>query len=527
MHGRSVPSQAADRAVEPGFSVSTLTRKPGSGSLATARFGGRSQPGITPRRGWLVRRALLAADVCGLILAFVTTELLLGSPDGSGSFQQLAAIGEVAIFALTLPLWILLAKLYGLYDRDEERPAHTTVDDLSGVVHLTTIGLWSVTVGAWLTHLIAPDFAKLVFFWILAVTFIVLARCVARATVRRTAAYRQRTLIVGADRSARLLTEKLSRHPESGIDVIACLSEQPNDRLDGIPVVGAPEDLLSIVSELDIERVIFARLDEAEVSTIIRPLRSTDVQVDMVVCPLEAVAPDTRVHMLDGIPILGVSSARLSHSSVVLKRTMDIALSGIALVLLSPVLAVIALLIKLDSRGPVLYRHDRIGRDRQPFRLLKFRTMQAEYCRGNGYGGEEAEQEFARLMDDPARRQEFESSYKLLKDPRVTRIGTFLRRTSLDELPQLFNVLRGDLSLVGPRPIVAAEVGRYGSDAAAVLSLRPGVTGYWQVSGRSDTSYAERIRLDTAYASNWSLQLDLSILLHTVRVLFLSRPGAY
>ena len=391
MSGRPVPSEAADRAVEPAFSVSTLTREPGSGSPPTGMWGGRSQPGITPRRGWLVRRALLVADVCGLILAFAATELLLGSPDGSGSFQQLTAIGEVAIFCLTLPLWILLAKLYGLYDRDEERPAHTTVDDLIGVVHLTTIGLWSVTVGAWLTHLIAPDFAKLVFFWILAVTFIVLARCVARATVRRTGAYRQRTLIVGADRSARLLAEKLSRHPESGIDVIACVSEQPNDRLDSIPVVGAPEDVLSIVSELDIERVIFARLDEAEVSTIIRPLRSTDVQVDMVVRPLEAVAPDTRVHMLDGIPILGISPARLSHSSLLLKRTIDVALSGIALVLLSPVLAVIALLIKLDSRGPVLYRHDRIGRDWEPFRLLKFRTMQAKYCRGNGYGGEAAE----------------------------------------------------------------------------------------------------------------------------------------
>jgi exopolysaccharide biosynthesis polyprenyl glycosylphosphotransferase len=527
MPGRALPSEAAARGTEPGFSVSTLAREPGPGSPRTGRWGDRSQPGITPRRGWLVRRTLLAADVCGLILAFAATELLLGSPDGSGSLQKLGTIGEVAIFALTLPLWILLAKLYGLYDRDEERPAHTTVDDLIGVLHLTTVGLWIVTVSAWVTHLIGPDFAKLVFFWILAVTFIVLARCVARATVRRTSAYRQRTLIVGADRSARLLTEKLSRHPESGVDVIACVSEQPNDRLDGIPVVGAPEDLLSIVSDLDIERVIFARLDEAEVSTIIRPLRSTDVQVDMVVRPLEVVAPDTRVHMLDGIPILGISPARLSQSSVMLKRTLDIALSGVALVLLSPVLAVIALLIKLDSRGPVLYRHDRIGRGRRPFRLLKFRTMQARYCRGNGYGGQEAEEEFARLMRNPARRQEFESSYKLLEDPRVTRIGAFLRRTSLDELPQLFNVVRGDLSLVGPRPIVAGELGRYGSDAAAVLSLRPGVTGYWQVSGRSDTSYSERVRLDTAYASNWSLQLDLSILLHTVRVLFQSSPGAY
>jgi exopolysaccharide biosynthesis polyprenyl glycosylphosphotransferase len=475
----------------------------------------------------LVRRALLAADVCGLVLAFAATELLLGSPDGSGYFQKLAASGEVAVFALTLPLWILLAKLYGLYDRDEERPAHTTLDDLIGVLHLTTVGLWAVTVAAWLTHLISPDFGKLVFFWVLAVTFIVLARSIARATVRRTAAYRQRTIIVGTDRTARLLSEKLSRHPESGLDVIACVSEHASDRLDGIPVVGTPKDLPSVVSELNIERVIFAQLDEAEVSTIIRPLRSTDVQVDMVARPLEVVAPETRVHMLDGIPILAISPARLSQSSLILKRTMDVALSAVGLLLLSPVLAVIALLIKVDSRGPVLYRHDRIGRDRRPFKLLKFRTMQTRFCRGNGYGGEEAEQEFARLMEDPARREEFEGSYKLLDDPRVTRIGAILRRRSLDELPQLFNVLRGDLSLVGPRPIVVEEVARYGPDATAVLSLRPGVTGYWQVSGRSDTSYAERVRLDLAYASNWSIQLDLSILMHTLRLVLLSRRGAY
>ena len=214
-------------------------------------------------------------------------------------------------------------------------------------------------------------------------------------------------------------------------------------------------ELRALVPKLDVERVIFAQLEESEAPSILRSLRSEDVQIDMVARPLEATMRGGRVHMLDGVPILGVSFAGLSQSFQFLKRTMDIALAGAGLLLVSPLLAVIAILIKVDSRGPVLYRHERIGRDRRPFKLLKFRTMHKDYCRGHEYGGEKAERMFARLMQDPAKLHEFESSYKLLSDPRVTRFGAFLRRTSMDELPQLVNVLRGDLSLVGPRPIVA------------------------------------------------------------------------
>jgi exopolysaccharide biosynthesis polyprenyl glycosylphosphotransferase len=465
--------------------------------------------------------------VCGLTIAFAATEFLLGSPDHSGSFQRLLAAQEIALFVLTLPIWIVLAKLYGLYDRDEERPTHTTVDDLVGVFHLTTVGVWTLTVGAWLTKLLSPDFAKLIFFWILAISLIVIARALARATIRRTAAYRQRTLIVGADGAARLLAEKLRQHPKAGIDIIGYVADDPRSPIEGIPLVGTPSQLSAIVSDLDAERVIFAELDDDEASTILRLLRSRDIQIDMVARPLEAMGPRGSVHMLDGVPILAISLPNLSRSSLILKRGMDVALSALGLVVLSPFLAVIALRIKLDSRGPVFYRHERLGRNGQPFRLFKFRTMHAEHCRGEEYGGAQAEKEFARLMQDPVKRQEFDANHKLLIDPRVTRFGLFLRRTSIDELPQLVNVLLGNLSLVGPRPIVSEEVERYGPDARTVLALRPGVTGYWQVSGRSDTSYSERVRLDIAYASNWSLQLDLSILLQTLRTLILVRRGAY
>jgi lipopolysaccharide/colanic/teichoic acid biosynthesis glycosyltransferase len=208
-----------------------------------------------------------------------------------------------------------------------------------------------------------------------------------------------------------------------------------------------------------------------------------------------------------------------------LKRGFDVVAASVALIVLSPLLAAIALLVTLDSRGPVLYRHRRIGLSGRPFDLFKFRTMRLEYCRGERYGGEAAEEAFAQLLADDTRREEFERSYKLSGDPRVTRIGHFLRGSSLDELPQLINVVRGDISLVGPRPITEDELERYGDLVDVLLGVRPGITGYWQINGRSNTDYHERVRLDLAYLMDRSLGLDLKILARTPHALR-SRNGA-
>lgn len=197
------------------------------------------------------------------------------------------------------------------------------------------------------------------------------------------------------------------------------------------------------------------------------------------------------------------------------KRFADVTLGAALIVFFAPLMALIALAVCLDG-GPVFYAHSRIGPDGQRFRCLKFRTMVAN-----------AEQVLkAALARDAAMRAEWESSFKLRHDPRVTRIGRVLRAFSLDELPQLFNVLRGEMSLVGPRPIVEAEIDRYGSQFAAYCACRPGITGLWQVRGRSDVSYARRVELDAQYAQTWSLWLDFQILLNTV-VVVVRRDGAY
>jgi len=208
-------------------------------------------------------------------------------------------------------------------------------------------------------------------------------------------------------------------------------------------------------------------------------------------------------------------SQQLRPSGMFLKNAMDRSAAAFALFILSPLFLILYLLIGRDG-GPVFYGQIRIGRDGKPFKCWKFRSMVID-----------ADKKLrALLAADPAAKAEWEATFKLKNDPRITRTGQFLRKTSLDELPQLYNVLRGEMSLVGPRPIVRAERAFYGDKLAHYLALRPGITGLWQVSGRSDTSYEQRVALDCHYVENWSLLSDIVILFKTVNVLVL-RKGAY
>lgn len=197
------------------------------------------------------------------------------------------------------------------------------------------------------------------------------------------------------------------------------------------------------------------------------------------------------------------------------KRSLDVVLASTMLVALAPVLISLAIAVRTDG-GPALFRHRRIGADGRPFYCLKFRSMCVD-----------AEARLKEhLANNPEAQAEWDRDFKLKSDPRITRLGNLLRRTSLDELPQLINVLKGDMSLVGPRPIVPAEIPRYGDSFTAYLRCRPGITGLWQVSGRNDVDYGTRVELDTRYASNWNIVTDAMILLRTIAVVF-RRSGAY
>jgi undecaprenyl-phosphate galactose phosphotransferase len=215
--------------------------------------------------------------------------------------------------------------------------------------------------------------------------------------------------------------------------------------------------------------------------------------------------------------VLSVENNLKNRLNRFLKRTIDIVLSALLLVLLSPFLIAIALIIKLTSKGPVFFSHERVGERGKLFKVLKFRSMYPD-----------AQERLAKLLqNDPKAKEEWERTRKLKNDPRVTPIGRFLRKTSLDELPQLINVLKGEMSLVGPRPVTKEEIEKYyGEFAQFYYMVKPGITGLWQVSGRNNLDYAARVKLDTWYVSNWSLWLDLMILVKTIKAV-LKKEGAY
>lgn len=212
-----------------------------------------------------------------------------------------------------------------------------------------------------------------------------------------------------------------------------------------------------------------------------------------------------------------VSSAEVVEESKVsiysiLKKIFDVSISFISLILLSPIFLILAILVKLDSKGPVFYAHKRKGKNRSDIKIYKFRTMYSN-----------ADEIFQSFTTE--QKEEYYKNFKLDNDPRVTKLGGFLRKTSLDELPQLLNVLKGDLSLIGPRPIVEKEISKYGEYADKFFSVIPGITGYWQANGRSDTSYDERIQMDMYYIDNRSFMMDIKIILKTV-ISVIKKEGA-
>jgi exopolysaccharide biosynthesis polyprenyl glycosylphosphotransferase len=511
--------------------------------LRTLEIARARSTGSLRRRSWLMSRMLLLGDVVALALAFVVTQIAtpLLTSTRAGAVEPWT---ELAVFLLTIPLWALLGVAYGLYGRDAVRTDHTTVDDLVPTFHLVTVGAWLVYAGSWLTKVASPTPTKIGVFWVSTILLVTAARTAVRHIGRRRVEYLQNTVIVGAGHVGQLVARKLLRHPEWGLNVVGFVDCKPKERhpdLHQLPVLGSPDSMPAIVRLLDVERVVIAFSGESHAETVmlVRRLADLHVHVDIVPRLFESVGPSGYVQTLEGLPIIGLPPLRFSSLSRFAKRTLDVAGAVCGLVVLAPLLLVIAAAIRIDSPGSPFYRQVRTGRNGEPFRLFKFRTMHLNFCRGTAFGGAAAEEEYARLMSDPTRVEELHRYGKVKCDPRITKVGSVLRRTSLDELPQLLNVVLGHLSLVGPRPIEPQEMRDYSGAEGDVPGLvrevtgyweipdlRPGVTGYWQINGRSDSGYAERARLDAAYVRNWSLRLDIEILAKTLRVLISTR-GAY
>lgn len=322
------------------------------------------------------------------------------------------------------------------------------------------------------------------------------------------------TIIVGTNAEAQRLAATLTG-PTLGFRPIGLIAT--NDRsgpTPELPVLGGVDDLREILRSTGADCVFVAStaVTPEELKPVARVVRIEGLEVRITASLPEVLSSRLTVQPLGGTTALSLRPARLSGTQVVAKFTFDILVSGLLLLLLSPALLLIAVAIKAGSPGPVLFRQRRIGLRGRPFTMLKFRTMR------NG-----AEREVERLR---AERGVTGVLFKLQNDPRVTPVGRFLRRLSLDELPQLFNVVKGDMSLVGPRPPLPEEVTRYEDWHFERLEVLPGITGLWQVSGRADLAFEESVRLDLFYVENWSLAYDLYILAKTIPVL-LSKRGAY
>lgn len=465
-------------------------------------------------RGWLVRRALLSADIIGLLLAYLAAARL------GGSDRTFDHLGFLIAFLMTLPAWTAGAKLYELYDRDDRRPDHSTVDDITRVFQLVTVGSWLTIAGLWLFTSNAPRAGALIF-WFSAIVAIIFTRSVARFAVHRHRDYPQNTIIVGAGEVGQLVGRKILQHPEFGIRLVGFVDSEPKKMrgdLDELPVLGSPAEIMDIVRRNGIRRVIVAFSNDRHdlLVELVRSLRKLDVQIDLVPRLFEAVGPTVGVHIIEGMPLVGLPPARPSQLARTTKRVIDTVFAAAALVLAAPLLLLIAWRIKRDSPGPVLFRQERLGEGEHPFTLLKFRTMVNNTDDG-------PHREYLREIMDPSALPADDSLYKLKREDEVTRTGAWLRRTSLDELPQLINVLRGDMSLVGPRPCIPYETELYEPHHFDRFLVPAGMTGLWQVSARAHSTFKEALDLDAAYARNWSLRLDLWLLLRTPAVLIRSR----
>ena len=471
------------------------------------RFLLQRRPGA--RRSRIIRPALMLADLVGLSTGYLIATFASGSGDGA-----LGSDRELGLFVLSLPCWVVVAELHGLYRRDEERAGHATADDVVGVFHLVTVGVWLRLVASRLAGHGGPGILNVAVFWLLAVCVIPVARKLTREGCKRSRAYEQNTVIVGAGDIGQLIGRKLIRHPEYGANVIGFVDREPrirrSDLPEHLPILGGPERLPEIIERLDVERVViaFSSGSVQELIRLLRQLRPLRAQIDLVPWLFELIGPRLSVHSIEGLTLLGLPPVRHSQTSLIVKRLIDIVVSAIALIVLSPLLLYIALRIRRDSPGPVLCRQSRLGAGQKEFTPLKFRTMRVGT-------DDEVHRDYIRNTMSSSSESQVKGLYKLERADAITGFGAWLRKTSFDELPQLINVLRGEMSLVGPRPCIPYEVENFNPHHMERFLMPQGITGLWQVTARANSTYGEALDMDVAYVRGWSLGLDLRLILRT------------
>jgi exopolysaccharide biosynthesis polyprenyl glycosylphosphotransferase len=438
------------------------------------------------RREAFHRRLLGASDLLatGLALTLVLSVLGAGQPD-------------LAILA-GLPLVVVLFKIAGLYDRDQMRIAHSTLDEAPLLLQLT--GLYALGVTMLEPFVVDRALAgyEIAALWLVSFLAVISGRMLSRS-LAGAMSQPERCLVIGDAQRAERVREKVSSSHAHAV-VIATLPLE-GDEADAL---GTAQSFRRMVVSLRVHRIIIAptTTDAAGVADLIRLSKAAGVRVSLLPRMLEVVGSAVEFDDVDGMTMLGVRPFGLPRSSRLLKRAFDLLATTVGLIAVGPLIAAIAIAVRLDSKGPVFFRQVRVGRDGRHFRIYKFRSMIV---------GADQQKDDLRGLNEVG-----DGMFKITVDPRVTRVGAILRKTSLDELPQLFNVMRGEMSLVGPRPLVTDEDAQVLGLDRSRLHLTPGMTGPWQVLG-SRVPMQEMVGIDYLYVAGWSLWLDLKILVRTGR----------
>jgi exopolysaccharide biosynthesis polyprenyl glycosylphosphotransferase len=461
-----------------------------------------------------LRRRLMAGDFVAVSVAATLQAW------GNGFADQLA------LLAIAIPLWLVVALVRDLYRTTAWRWDHAGLEEFAAIVAITAQWGLSALVLGWISGMLSEvKVGPLAIGWAVTVAIVFLVRAGVRWNARRCSWFWENAIVLGPAEQAERVVRRILRQRRLGINVMACVEPAAGRAPDGdglrrigpVPIVPDAPELLDLMGELDFDRVIIAGpLHSERQRELIARLADHDVHIDLVPDWGELVSARLEVRRLAGVPLLSVPSATVDPASLHVKRAFDAVVSATALVALAPVLVTCAIAIKLDTPGPVFFRQRRVGKDEGRFEVLKFRSM---YVDADARKGEFAGLNFHGGGND-------NGMFKIREDPRITRVGSFLRRTSLDELPQLVNVLRGEMSLVGPRPLIESEHAQISGRFRRRSAITPGITGLWQVNGRSEVPFEEMISLDLLYAATWSLRRDLKLLARTVSAV-LRGDGAY
>ncbi len=458
----------------------------------------------------------LAIDVILTILSFVSAYFIRYAFIGEGIrlFNFPNTKGYLFIFSIWLFFILIAFSLKNLHTTDR---GLSIPKELGSV--LTSIIYSSILVGAIIFFTKYEFFSRqvyvssIIFLFIFLGSFRFIKRIVLRILIKK-GFHNINVLIVGASKLGELVIEEVKKTPWWGFKIVGFLDQELTESLGGIKIVGKLTDLIKTAKKLFVDEVIITLpVQEEIVLQLIKEAKKVSIGVKVIPSSFNDVCPVVSTSYLGSIPLLTYKE-RIHHpTEFILKRVLDFCGAVVSLLLLFPLFLIISLFIKIDSNGPIFFIRSRMGTKGKIFNFYKFRSMvnNAEYLRED-------------LIDENDVKGGI--IFKIKKDPRITRVGKFLRRFSLDELPQLINVLKGDMSLVGPRPPLPDEVSQYTHDHIERLSIRPGITGLLQVRGRSELSFRNWVRWDLWYINNWSLGLDFKIILWTIPVIIKGK-GAY